>query len=192
MVIKSYPSHILSTANNIQFTVPKDTYKVAIALQSDAGTIRAGAMSTKFTSGSTFQTQSAYSDLMTGLQIMYAGASFPSAPYQLIKDADQQGDMDAFVDYHVATEADIDPAGGYSYNKWSDPTVQADYGLGRIFVFDIVKPFNSNDTSLEISITFSGAPTTTRLWAFTLSKTAIAIDYNALEQPELTKAVPYS
>jgi len=189
----SYQS-ISGTSNNLQFTVPRETYKIILALQSNAATVNAGAVATKFSSGSGLAgaTQSAYSYFLTGLQLRYAGQSYPASQYSILESAAATKSMTPYMDYIASTDSVLDPAGSETYLEWSDSKVLADAGLGRMFCFNIVKPTNSTDTNCEVTVTFSTGPTTTRLWLFAVSKAAIGVKYGDNESIEEVKQIPFS
>jgi hypothetical protein len=191
--VKSTYQIASASDNNLQFTIPKETYKVAIALQSNASTVKAG-LTNKFSSGSGIggATQSVYSKLLKSLQLNYAGHTFPATQYLITEDTNQTGSVDAYMDYINATDGVFDPSGQESYTQWSDPKVLTDEGMGRIFLFNIIKPANSQDTNAELTISFSAPPTTTKVILFALTKTAIVIKYGAQKQIEEVASVPFA
>ena len=183
---------IVSGTNfNGQWSVPKDTYKIVIALQSNASTTAAGQAVTKFCSGSSGAAQNAYSLYLTSLQMRYGNATYPATAYQIVEAAAQQGSIEPYVNYVANTEGYLDPAGTESYADWSDPVATTDNGLGRLFVFSLVKPANSSDTTAEIMSSFSTGPTTTRMWVLSVVKNAIGITYNDGGGVQDIKSVPY-
>lgn len=176
---------------NGQWSVPKDTYKIVIALQSNASTVAGGQAVTKFSSGSGSGAQNAYSLYLTSLQMRYGNATYPSTAYQIVESGTQQGSIEPYVNYVANTEGYLDPAGSEAYADWADPVTTADKGLGRLFVFSLVKPANSSDTTAEIMSTFSTGPTTTRMIVFSLIKCAIGITYHDNGQVMEIRSVPY-
>jgi hypothetical protein len=179
------------TSYNAQFSIPKDTYKIVVALQSNLAAVNAGAKSTSFSSGGVFNAQSSQSLFLTSLQIRYGSNTYPSTPYQLVESGTESSSMQAYLDYVSATDGQLDNSGSWDYNSWKDPITITDTGLGRLFAFNIVQPSNSNDTTCEIMTQFSTAPTTTRLWCFAITKTAIGVSYNDIGMPSDTKAIPF-
>lgn len=192
--IKSTYQTCSGTSNNLQFTVPKDTYKIVVGLQSSAATINAGQAVTKFSSGSGLAgaTQSVYSKFLTGLQLNYAGQNYPATMYTIEEDTAVSKSVEPYLDFLGATDGAFDPSGAESYSVWSDPKVLADVSYGRLFCFNIVKPSTDVATNAELTLNFSTGPTTTRVFLFAISKTAIAIQYGDNHSVSEIKPVPFS
>lgn len=195
--IRSAYQPVAATANNLQFTVPKDTYKIVVGLQSAAATVLAGAQTTKFTSGDwivNVLTQNAYSSLLTGLQLSYGGQVYPNTKYNLIETATRTGSVDAYLDYLGATDAQFDPSGSESYSQWSDPVGINDVKFGRVFCFNIINPPNNENTTAELTVDFSAAPAagTTRVWIFSIAKNSWSITYGDNQTISEVKAIPYN
>jgi hypothetical protein len=192
----SYQDVSTVTSANLQFQVPKETFKLAVVLQSGAATVTTGLVSTKFSSGEVpdaapLTRQNTYSAYLQNLQIRHAGRTYPSAQYNLIETAARTGSIEAYADFISNTDGTLDPSGSESYVQWSDPTLAGDEGLGRIFLFSIVKPSNDTDGSCEVTVSFTNAPTSTRVWLFSISKSAYGIQYGDNKQIEDVKVVPY-
>jgi hypothetical protein len=196
--IASYYQSVTGLANaNLQFQIPKDTYKIVVALQSSAATVLLGQVLTVFSSGDTpgagpVLTQNAQSQLLTNLQVRYAGNTYPNTPYNIAESATQSTSADAYLDWLTSTDAMLDPSGGASYADWSDPTIATDTGLGRLFAFPIIKPTNDQDTTCEVSVSFSAAPATTNVWLLCFSKQAWLIEYGTNNTISETRAVNFS
>jgi hypothetical protein len=182
-----------ATSSNFQITIPKETYKVAVALSSSAATIELGATNL-FTSGTGVAgiTQSIYSQLLTSMQLRLDSQSYPIAPYTLEATATTFTCADAFLEYIANTEGTFNESGHESIAEWQDPKILTDRGLGRIFLFNIVKPSNSQSTNAELTLTFSAAPTSTNAIVCAISKSALAIRYGANHVVERVEPVPYS
>ena len=192
--IKSTYQQATTTSNNMQFTVPKETYKIVIGLQSSAATINAGQTVTKFSSGTGVDgtAQSAYSKLLTGLSLSYAGQQYPSTMYNLLEDTAVTRSTEAYLDFLGACDASFDPSGAESYDVWSDPKVLASVSFGRLFAFNIIKPTHDEATNAELTINFSGAPTTTRVFLFAISKQAIGVAYGDNKSIAEVKPIPFA
>lgn len=192
--VRSSYQVVSSTGNNLQYTIPKDTYKIVVALQSSAATIREGAVSTKFSSGTGVAgaTQANYSMLLTGLQLSYAGQNYPASMYNLLETAIATGSTEAYLDYLGATDGAFDPSGSESYLQWSDPKVLADASYGRLFSWNIVRSPTDESTNAELTINFSTAPTTTRVWLFSICKTCIGIAYGDNRTISDVKQIPFN
>ena len=184
--------------NNLQFTIPKDTYKIVVALQSSASTIRTGAVSTKFSSGTGVAgiTQSDYSQLLTSLQLSYAGQNYPATQYTIEETATASKSMDCYLDYLGATDGAFDPSGSESYTQWKDPKILGDVSYGRLFAFNIVKPSTDEATNAELMLTFSAVPgpaaSSTRCWLFAVQKCVVGIAYGENRQIAEVKSVPFN
>lgn len=191
--IKSTYQNVSGTSNNFQFTIPKETYKIAVVLQSNAATTRAGQAVTKFSSGGGIAAaQNAFSLFLTTLQLRYAGQSYPSTQYNLVESATQEGSADAYIDFLSNTDGCMDPSGAESITQWSDSRLIGDVGQGRVLLFSIVKSSKDMDSNAELTLTFSTAPTTTRCILFSISKSAIGIKYNEAKQVQEIAAIPFS
>lgn len=175
--IKSSFQTVGSTSNNLQFTVDKDVYKLAVALQSSAATLNTGAETTKFNSGSGAGggAQNAYSRLLTGLQVNYAGQNYPSTLYSLLESATVSKSTEAYLDFLGACNAVQDPSGSEPYSIWSDCEVNTEPAYGRIFAWSVVTPKNNSATTVEVTANFSTAPTTTRLILFGITRTIYSL-----------------
>lgn len=182
--IKSSYVPLNSTGQTNLFALDKDVYKIAIAQQSSAATVQAGAVVSKFSSGTGVggAAQSAYSQLLTSLQINFGGNSFPANAYNILETAAVSRSGQCYEDYLGSIKAFADEAGGESKSVWADPKILTDISFGRIFLFDIVRsPFDMN-TSLEVTTTCSAAPTTTNLWVFGICKAFFDIVYDSNHQ----------
>jgi hypothetical protein len=197
--IKSSQQVVATTQNNLQFTVGKDVYKLAAVLQSNAPTIREGAVSTKFSSGTGVDgtAQNAYSRLLTGLQISYAGRNYPATMYSILENttagiAGITKSVEPYLDFIAACSGQQDPSGTETYEQFSDPVTLTSRGVGRIFVHNIVVPTTNTATTVEVTANFSANPTSTKLLLFGIEKTVYQIRYGAQKQIESVAVATYN
>jgi hypothetical protein len=190
----SYQILPAATSFNGQWSVPKDTYKLVVGLQANGVAVATGATCTKFTSGTAGATQSVESLKLSSLQLRYGNQTYPATAYQITETATRTNSIQPYLDYLAATDALLDPSGSYDYETWSDPKTTADASLGRLFAFNLVKPANSNDTQAELMMNFAAAITagSTRVIVFSITKVAIAINYNDQNNVSEIKAVSYA
>lgn len=185
----------MSQANH-NFTLPKETYKLAVFLQSGAATHSLGLVYTKFASGEIpaggVTRQSTYSAFLQNLQVRFAGATYPAAPYNLSEAVARSNSVDAYCDFLNNTDALMDPSGSESFDEWRDPILVGDQGLGRVMLFNLVVPENNSETSCEVNVSFSTPPTSTRLWVVAISKAAWGIQYDNNMQIQEVRPVPFS
>ena len=203
-VTSNYMAVSGQTNANVQFQVPPETYKIIIALQSNAATNATGLVATKFSSGTgaaagPLSSQSIYSSFLNSLQLRYAGNTYPNSPYGLMTNTvaagaapTQLGDTDGYYDWLAAIDGYDDPSGGAEYQVWADPCLIADKGLGRLFAFNIIKNAADRDTTAEVQLAFSTAPTTTNVWIFAISKVAYELVYGPQNKVEEVKVRPFS
>jgi hypothetical protein len=180
---------------NLQYQVPKETFKLIVALQSSVATVQGGLTSTTFASGGAFAadaTQNSESLKLQTMSLRYANNVYPASPYSIVESGSQCGSIEPYLDFLAGSSAYEDPSGGESYLTWADPTGAADTGLGRLFVFSIIKPTNDNSTTVELSMTFNAAIANTNVWVFSVAQKAIAIQYGENKQIERVEAIPYS
>jgi len=178
--IKSVYAPLNATSQNNNFSLDKDTYKIAIAMQSSAATVQAGAMPTIFSSGQGVGngTNNDYSQLLTSLQINFGGNTYPANAYNILESTAISRSGNVYEDFLASTKEFMDPSGCESYTTWSDAKALTDASYGRIALFDIVRDKNDMGTSLEVITTCSSAPTTTNLWVFSICKAFYAISYD--------------
>jgi hypothetical protein len=190
--VKSTYQAVAGTSANLQYSIPKDTFKIVVALQSTQATTAAGAVSTKFTSGTSGAAQSAESLKLTGLQLSYAGQNYPASMYSIVQSATATRSTEAWLDFLGASDGNFDPSGSEPYSAWSDAINVQDISFGRLFCFNIVKPTNDESTNAELTINFSPAVANTKVWLFSVTKTAIGISYGANDVVEEVKTIPFS
>lgn len=191
--VKSSFQSVGAGQNNLQFNIPKDTYKIVVGLISNAATVHAGKRTTKFTSGGIHDAQDAYSKLLTNMVLRYGGQSYPASGYTLDDGtAGVSSSADAYMDFIGGCDGQFDNAGQEAYDEWRDPKTILSHGLGRLLCHNIIKSDQSADANCELSLTFSADPVSTQVILFAITKQAIGLLYDSNAQIIDVKPVNFS